>query len=109
MGNNNWGLVLGGVAKGATDTYTTMQEQQRANTAEADTHAQQARNQKVQNDMAAAAARVGNTPTGHPVGSLDGSAMPLGEWTAANPSSTLTPGPIAVPTPGPTALPTGNQ
>lgn len=42
----NLGLVLGGVAKGATDTYTTLQAQNRANQAAADEHAAELQKQQ---------------------------------------------------------------
>jgi len=125
MANNNLGLVLGGIADGATNTYQTMQTQARLNQAALDIHEQAARSAKIQADMDAAASAAGGDPaqpsalntnqslvvapatpaalptpaTGTATTDTEGNSVPP-------PPPAPTPSPIETPAPTPTPTPT---
>lgn len=77
----NAGLVLGGVAKGAIDTYTTLSKDQQEKTAADDTHAQQARDQEDWRYVQSQAALAGQAHApGSAVGSTTGDSQGLGDY-----------------------------
>ena len=84
MGNNNWGLVLGGTASGFENVEKQKQEQQRANQAAADAHAVSARNLDILNGVDAIQRNtsdpVADISGGSVVGSSHGDAQPAGDW-----------------------------
>lgn len=71
------GLVLGGVAKGATDTWQTMQDEDRRNTEEADAHKAALSAQSMQSQLDTI---LNPHAEGDVIGSASGDSVPLSTW-----------------------------